>query len=194
MGYFDDAGTRDLRALGCLAGVMDRREVLVQSYREEGRRGGRAFFSRSLLRRLGPSVCVSTEPLLRANAALQFGRTMNWILVGATAAGLLFTWWARFHLGALWSDLVVMKAGHQVVDTGPYGLVRHPIYSGLIFAVLATSLQKGTGFALLGVAVVTLAFSAKARREERFLRKELGEGAYDAYARKTPMLVPFVQL
>jgi len=72
--------------------------------------------------------------------------------------------------------------------------VRHPIYSGLIFAVLATALQKGTGFALLAVAVVTLAFSAKARREERFLRKELGEGAYDAYARKTPMLVPFVQL
>jgi len=88
----------------------------------------------------------------------------------------------------------VMKAGHQVVSTGPYGLVRHPIYSGLIFAVLATALQKGTRFAVLAVAVVTLAFSAKARREERFLRKELGEDAYDAYARKTPMLVPFVQL
>ena len=124
----------------------------------------------------------------------QFGRTMNWILVGATAAGLLFTWWARFHLGALWSDLVVMKAGHQVVDTGPYGLVRHPIYSGLIFGVVATALQKRTGVALLAVAVVTMALSAKARREERFLRKELGEDAYDAYARKTPMLVPFVQL
>ena len=119
---------------------------------------------------------------------------MNWILVGATAAGLLFTWWARVHLGPLWSDLVVMKAGQLVVDTGPYRLVRHPIYSGLIFAVLATALQKGTGFALLAVALVTLAFSAKARREERFLRKELGEDAYDAYARKTPMLVPFVQL
>src|SRR5262249_15596627 len=122
------------------------------------------------------SFCLRfTEPLLRANAALQFGRTMNWILVGATAAGLLFTWWARFHLGALWSDLVVMKAGHQVVDTGPYGLVRHPIYSGLIFGVVATALQKRTGVALLAVAVVTMALSAKARRGERFLRKELGE-------------------
>src|SRR5215467_1918151 len=70
MGYFDDAGTRDLRALGCLAGVMDRREVLVQSYREEGLHSARAVFSRSLLRRFAPSVCVSTEPLLRANAAL----------------------------------------------------------------------------------------------------------------------------
>ena len=87
-----------------------------------------------------------------------------------------------------------MKAGHLVVHTGPYGLVCHPIYLGLIVAVLATALQKGTGFALLAVALVTLAFSAKARREERFLRKELGEDAYDSYARKTPMLVPFVQL
>ena|SRR5215469_12628548 len=70
MGYFDDAGTRDLRALGCLAGVMDRCEVLVQSYREEGLHSGRAVFSRALLRRFAPSVCVSTEPFLRANAAL----------------------------------------------------------------------------------------------------------------------------
>ena len=69
-GFFDHADTHDLRALECLAGVMDRREVLVQSYREEGRHSGGAFFSRSLLLRLGPSVCVSTEPLLPANAAL----------------------------------------------------------------------------------------------------------------------------
>ena len=124
----------------------------------------------------------------------QFENAMNWILVALTAAGLLFTWWARIHLGPLWSDWVVKKAGHHVVDTGPYRFVRHPIYSGLILATLATAIQKGTAFALLGVAVVTLAFCVKARREERFLRTELGEDAYDAYARKTPMLVPFGQI
>jgi protein-S-isoprenylcysteine O-methyltransferase Ste14 len=114
-------------------------------------------------------------------------------LVAPTAAGLLFAWWARVHLGHLWSDWVVKKAGHHVVDTGPYRLVRHPIYSGLIFAAFATAIQKGTPFALLGVAMVTLAFCIKARREERFLRAELGDNTYDAYARKTAMLVPFVR-
>ena len=123
-----------------------------------------------------------------------FGDAMNWILVALTAAGLLFTWWARIHLGRLWSDWVVKKAGHHVVDTGPYRLVRHPIYSGLILAAFATAIEKGTSFALLGVAIITLAFYTKARREERFLRAELGENAYDAYARKTAMLVPFVRI
>jgi protein-S-isoprenylcysteine O-methyltransferase Ste14 len=124
---------------------------------------------------------------------LHFGNAMNWILVSLTAAGLLFAWWARIHLGRLWSDWVVKKAAHHVVDTGPYRLVRHPIYSGLILAAFATAMVKGTSFALLGVAIITLAFYTKARREERFLRAALGENAYDAYARKTAMLVPFVR-
>jgi protein-S-isoprenylcysteine O-methyltransferase Ste14 len=122
----------------------------------------------------------------------RFGGAMRWIMAALTVAGLLFTWWARIHLGRLWSDRVVKKAGHHVVETGPYRLVRHPIYSGLIFAAFATAIQKGTSFALLGVAVLTLAFYIKARREERFLRAELGNNAYDAYARKTSMLVPFL--
>ena len=121
------------------------------------------------------------------------GDALNWILVALTVAGLLFTWWARIHLGRLWSDLVMKKAGHHVVDTGPYRLVRHPIYLGLILAAFATAIEKGTSFALLGAVIITLAFYIKARREERFLRAELGENAYDAYARKTAMLVPFVR-
>jgi protein-S-isoprenylcysteine O-methyltransferase Ste14 len=118
---------------------------------------------------------------------------LNWILVAVTAAGLLFAWWARIHLGRLWSDLVTLKAGHHVVDTGPYRLVRHPIYLGLIVAALATAIEKGAPIALLGAAILSLAFYTKARREERFLRAELGEDAYGAYARKTAMMVPFVR-
>jgi protein-S-isoprenylcysteine O-methyltransferase Ste14 len=120
------------------------------------------------------------------------GDALGWLLVALTASGLLFTWWARIHLGRLWSDWVVKKAGHRVVDTGPYRLVRHPIYLGLIIAGFATAIEKGTSFALFGAAIITLAFYTKARREERFLRAELGEDAYDTYARKTAMLVPFV--
>jgi len=119
------------------------------------------------------------------------GDVLRWIMVALTLGGLLFTWWARIHLGRLWSDLIVKKAGHYVVDTGPYRLVRHPIYSGLLLAAFATAIEKGTSFALLGAAIWAVAFYTKARREERFLRAELGEGAYGAYARKTPMLLPF---
>ena len=118
---------------------------------------------------------------------------LKWVLAALTVGGLLFTWWARIHLGRLWSDWVVKKAGHHVVDTGPYRLVRHPIYSGLMLAAFATATEKGTSFALLGAVVMTLAFYRKARREERFLRAELGEDVYGAYARKTAMLVPFVR-
>jgi protein-S-isoprenylcysteine O-methyltransferase Ste14 len=122
------------------------------------------------------------------------GDPLNWILAAITAAGLLFTWWARIHLGRLWSDWVTKKAGHHVVDTGPYRLVRHPIYSGLILAALATAIEKGTSFAILGAATMTVAFYTKARREERFLRAELGENSYAAYARKTAMLLPFPRI
>ena len=123
-----------------------------------------------------------------------FGDALNWILVALAAAALLFTWWARIHLGPLWSGWVVKKAGHHIINTGPYRFVRHPIYSGLIVAMLATAIQQGTLYALLGVAVLTLAYGVKARREERFLRAELGEDVYDAYARNTPMLVPFLRI
>jgi protein-S-isoprenylcysteine O-methyltransferase Ste14 len=127
-------------------------------------------------------------------AQMQFWRlnaALNWILAALTAAGILFVWWARIHLGRLWSNWPTKKAGHHVVDTGPYRLVRHPIYSGLIFAASATAIEKGALFALLGAALLTFAFYTRARREERFLRVELGDDAYDAYARKTAMLVPF---
>ena len=73
----------------------------------------------------------------------RLGDAMNWVLVALTVVGFLFAWWARIHLGRLWSDWrVTKKAGHHVVDTGPYRLVRHPIYSGLILAAFATAIEN----------------------------------------------------
>ncbi len=119
---------------------------------------------------------------------------LDWMLVAVTAAGISFTWWARIYLGPFWSDWVVKKVGHHVIDTGPYRLVRHPIYSGLILAAAATAIVEGTWPALIGAVLVALAFYIKARREERFLRAELGEDAYDTYSGRIPMLVPFLRI
>lgn len=113
-----------------------------------------------------------------------------WICVAANAAGLAFCWWARLHLGRLWSSNVTRKAGHHVVQSGPYALVRHPIYTGLLLSIYATAAAKGTLWGLFGAIVLTLAVWLKARLEERFLSEELGQ-AYDDYSRRVPMLVPF---
>jgi len=106
-----------------------------------------------------------------------------------TAVGLGFCWWARIHLGPLWSSAAARKEGHRVIDTGPYRIVRHPIYSGLLLALLAMAFAKGTPAALGLFAFSFLGFWLKARLEERFLRAQLSAD-YDAYCRRTPMLLP----
>jgi protein-S-isoprenylcysteine O-methyltransferase Ste14 len=114
-----------------------------------------------------------------------------WPTVGLIAVGFAFAWWARIWLGALWSGQVTMKADHRVVDTGPYRIVRHPIYTGILLAVYATAALKGTVLGVAGAVLITLGIWMKARLEEGFLRNELGADAYDAYRRRVPMLLPF---
>ena len=114
-----------------------------------------------------------------------------WVCFALVIVGCLFAWWARIHLGQLWSGSITLKSDHRVVDTGPYRLVRHPIYTGLILAAVATAAEKATYLALAGAALIAFGFWIKALFEERFLRAELGREAYDAYARRTPMLIPF---
>jgi len=115
----------------------------------------------------------------------------GWTLAGVCAAGLLFTWWARISLGSLWSGSVSRKDDHTVIQSGPYHLVRHPIYTGLIVAALAQGVLIGMAANLVGAVLVGLGFWLKARLEERFLSQELGAATYAEYRRRTPMLVPF---
>ena len=115
-----------------------------------------------------------------------------YVLAVFMVAGLLFTWWGRIHLGRFWSNEITRKEGHRVIDTGPYGLVRHPIYTGLIAAILATGLAVGTVTAILGAVLISFGLSVKARAEESFLTSELDPSAYESYRRRVPMLVPFL--
>ncbi len=114
-----------------------------------------------------------------------------WAMTGVAAAGFAFTWWARLTLGDLWSSEVTRKENHVIIETGPYGLVRHPIYTGLIAAAFATAVEVGSAQALAGAALMSFGFWMKARLEERFLSAQLGEASYADYRRRTPMLTPF---
>lgn len=115
----------------------------------------------------------------------------NWSLAGTCGAGLIFTWWARISLGSLWSGSVSRKDDHTVIQSGPYRLVRHPIYTGLIIAAFASAIQVGQAANLLGALLMAFGFWLKARLEERFLDQELGSDAYADYRQRTPMLIPF---
>lgn len=116
---------------------------------------------------------------------------VGWVMVLVAIGGFAFCWWARLHLGRLWSASVTRKEGHRVVDRGPYAIVRHPIYTGLLIAAIGTAVIKATPIAFVGVVLMTIAFVIKGRLEENFLREELGAADYDAYRKRVPMLVPF---
>jgi len=123
----------------------------------------------------------------------QFGNIGVYVLACFVLAGISFTWWARIHLGRFWSNAITHKEGHQVIDTGPYGMVRHPIYTGLIFGMLVTGIAVGTVTAILGAVLISLGMGLKARMEEGFLTAELGADAYGSYCRRVPMLIPFLR-
>jgi protein-S-isoprenylcysteine O-methyltransferase Ste14 len=117
--------------------------------------------------------------------------SLGWLLVVLALGGLVLAVSARLTLGRLWSAAVTRKEGHRLIESGPYALVRHPIYTALLMGSAAISIAKGTPIALAGFALMILGYTLKARLEERFLAKELGERAYSAYRRRVPMIVPF---
>ncbi|HWL18543.1 MAG TPA: isoprenylcysteine carboxylmethyltransferase family protein [Bradyrhizobium sp.] len=133
-----------------------------------------------------------TGRLLGEQPVWQFGNLGVYILAAVTIAGISFTWWARIHLGRFWSNAITRKEGHRVIDTGPYGFVRHPIYTGLITGMLATGVAVGTVTAMLGAVLISLGMWQKARMEEGFLTTELGADAYGSYCRRVPMIIPFL--
>jgi len=140
-----------------------------------------------LLFGLGPASGWTASRLWTA------GTDVAWLLVVVTLLGFAFAWWARITLGRLWSSGVTVKADHDMITAGPYRLVRHPIYSGILLSVIATAVLFGTTAAAVGAVAIICGLYVKARIEEQFLRSELGDERYASYARRVPMLVPFMR-
>ena len=114
-----------------------------------------------------------------------------WLAAALVALGLGFTVWARVHLGRNWSGTVTQKQGHELIRSGPYAYVRHPIYTGLLAALLGSAVALGELRGFLGVAIVFGSFWHKLRIEEGFMRA-LFPGQYERYAAEVPALVPFI--
>lgn len=164
-----------------------------------------AFFSKSTKRRESPGQRL--EHLIPALAGFLLifreGTTPGWlgtaifpdhpalmlVCVAVTILGLLFAVWARLALGSNWSGTVTIKANHQLIRSGPYRFIRHPIYTGMLAALLATTVTERLVIGLVGLAIVFLALWRKAKREESFLSQEFGP-AFDEHRQHTGMFLP----
>ena len=114
-----------------------------------------------------------------------------WIGAAVTVSGLLFAVWARLHLRSNWSRAVTIKQDHELITTGPYALVRHPIYTGILIGFLGSAIALSQVRGLVALGLVFLVFWAKFHMEEKWMHSQFGE-MYSDYSQKTAALVPFL--
>jgi protein-S-isoprenylcysteine O-methyltransferase Ste14 len=114
---------------------------------------------------------------------------LNLLGLALAGAGAAFAIWARWHLGRNWSAVVSIRNDHDLICTGPYRAVRHPIYTGLLLAIMGTVLIVGEFRALLAFAIVLASFYLKARKEDAWLAREFGE-TFEGHAKRTGMFLP----
>jgi protein-S-isoprenylcysteine O-methyltransferase Ste14 len=153
---------------------------------------GRILWSREL--RIRAVIAVVVILLIRVGAFRGHGpNTDPWragiglILLGL---GLGFAIWARLSIGRNWGSPMTQKDEPELVTRGPYRLVRHPIYSGILVGGVANAVALGWLW-LTAVALVAVYFLYSAVVEERYLTGEFPD-SYPVYKRSTKMLVPFI--
>jgi len=119
------------------------------------------------------------------------GLSLYWFGLTLLILGLGFAVWARRYIGRNWSGTVTVKQDHELIRTGPYALVRHPIYTGILLGFLGTAVSLGQWRGLLAVALALLAFLLKIRLEEKWMTETFGE-RYVQYRKEVKALIPFV--
>jgi protein-S-isoprenylcysteine O-methyltransferase Ste14 len=155
----------------------------------------------SLASRLAHVLPLALAPLLLWLPRLPGGFLCSRILpataatffIGAVVvvAGLAFSIWARVHLGRNWSGIVTLKQDHELIRSGPYRFVRHPIYSGLLLAFAGSAIARGEWRGALALVIVFLALWRKLKQEERWMVETFGE-RYLRYRAEVRGLIPFV--
>lgn len=144
------------------------------------------------------AILLSNLALVATGFALVFGwatapQPLPRLSIGAllTFVGMIGTFYSRSYLGRMWAADVTLQDGHHVVDTGPYGIVRHPIYTAVLTMYLGTTLAFLTLWTVLAYGVILVAHIVKTAVEDHFLESELsGYAAYQANVRYR--LLPFI--
>jgi protein-S-isoprenylcysteine O-methyltransferase Ste14 len=116
---------------------------------------------------------------------------LAWAALVLCIAGLAFCFWARFTLGRNWSGVVTLKGGHELITRGPYALVRHPIYTGLLIMFVATVIVLGHVAGIIALPLVFVSIWTKLRHEEK-LMLQMFPHQYSAYQRRVKRLIPFI--
>lgn len=116
---------------------------------------------------------------------------LAWFGVVLCVAGLVFCVWARFTLGRNWSGVVTFKAGHELITSGPYAFVRHPIYTGMLTMVVGTVIVQGHLAGIIAIPLIFVSFWIKLRYEEKIMSEKFPDD-YAAYQRRVKRLIPFV--
>jgi len=131
--------------------------------------------------------------LARFNGPQLIPRVMFIRIVGSAliVTGLSFALWARLYLSSNWDAYISLKLDHKLVRTGPYSLVRHPIYSGFMLALLGSVLNFGHLRSLIAAVMVTLAWVYKSGLEEAFMEDHFGS-EYEKYCHDVKRLVPMI--
>jgi protein-S-isoprenylcysteine O-methyltransferase len=116
---------------------------------------------------------------------------VGWIGVGVAVVGIAVAIAARVFLGRNWSGVVTVKKDHELIRRGPYAVVRHPIYSGILLGLLGTAIVVGEARALIGVALFAVGFRVKSLTEEQFMEEQFG-GEYRDYKSRVKALIPLI--
>jgi protein-S-isoprenylcysteine O-methyltransferase Ste14 len=103
--------------------------------------------------------------------------------------GLAIAAWARIHLGQYWSDKVVIQANHNLIRSGPYARMRHPIYSGVLLGIAGTAMVVGEWRGILAFLIMLANYTIKARREDKILAERFGQEFQD-YQTHAGLLLP----
>jgi protein-S-isoprenylcysteine O-methyltransferase Ste14 len=107
------------------------------------------------------------------------------------AFGVSFSIWARRHLGANWSGVPSLKKGHTLITSGPYSVVRHPIYTGILFGVVGSALVLGTNTSLIVIFLTILFVGIKIHQEEGLMRDQFGDEHRD-YQKRVKTIIPWL--
>jgi len=165
----------------------------VKAKRAETRESAGERFAHILLMATAFYLVAFSDPRL-GKLNERFMGERRWVTdlgVALAFAGVGFAVWARHHIGRYWSARVSIVTEHKLIRTGPYGRIRHPIYTGILVGLAGTALVVGEYRALVGVGIALFGFATKARKEEAYLAARFGR-EFAEHRRRTGFLLPKV--